>query len=224
MRIARLYHDVILITFRGMAAMYRYDYKKPSETWRDFPKNLFEILSFYWINLNTLRKSAANRQWHALYTKTKNNEFNFPWKPFKCIIDSRKVFYYVMIYQQKLLYNKRLTHAGVWDGYLGLWDGPPLVQEMACRLLGAMPLHERMLTYCWVYPWKLTFMDHKNSIGLGYNIISRKCGLARYNMTARYWMVKHSLWSLFWSSDRLDVYISLNFVCCLGSSNDQKPG
>ena len=36
------------------------------------------------------------------------------------------------------------------------WGGPALVQVMACRLFGAKPLPEPMLTYCQLDPWEQT--------------------------------------------------------------------
>ena len=38
--------------------------------------------------------------------------------------------------------------------YMRLWTGSALVQVMACRLFGAKPLPEPMLTYCQLEPWE----------------------------------------------------------------------
>ena len=41
------------------------------------------------------------------------------------------------------------------DGaYMRQWAGLLLIQVMACRLVGAKPLLEAMLTYCQLYPWE----------------------------------------------------------------------
>ena len=40
--------------------------------------------------------------------------------------------------------------------YMRLWTGPQLVQVMACRLFGAKPIPEPMLTFCQLDPWEQT--------------------------------------------------------------------
>ena len=40
------------------------------------------------------------------------------------------------------------------DAFMCQWTRPSLVRIMACRLIGAKPLSEPMLVYCWLGPWE----------------------------------------------------------------------
>ena len=41
------------------------------------------------------------------------------------------------------------------------WTGSALVPSMACRLFGAKPLPETILTYCQLDPWEQTYMKYR---------------------------------------------------------------
>ena len=46
--------------------------------------------------------------------------------------------------------------------YMRQWTGSALVQIMACRLIGAKPLSEPMLTYCQLDLWEQTSVKFKS--------------------------------------------------------------
>ena len=46
------------------------------------------------------------------------------------------------------------------------WTGSALVQIMACRLFGAKPLPEPVLTYCQLVPWEQTSMNYNQNTKL----------------------------------------------------------
>ena len=48
-----------------------------------------------------------------------------------------------------------LSHPPLSAAYMRWWTGRSLVQIMACHLVGAMPLSEPMLEYCWTLKNKL---------------------------------------------------------------------
>ena len=52
------------------------------------------------------------------------------------------------------------------------WTGSALVQVMACRLFGAKPLHDPMLTYCWLDPLVQTSVKFESKYKTFH---SRKC-------------------------------------------------
>ena len=53
--------------------------------------------------------------------------------------------------------------------YMPQWTGSAVVQIMACRLSGAEPLHEAMLTYCQLDPWEQNLVKFESKFH------SRKC-------------------------------------------------
>ena len=48
------------------------------------------------------------------------------------------------------------THLPIMSHIMRQWTGSTLVQVLACRLFGAKPLSEPMLTYCQLGPWEQT--------------------------------------------------------------------
>ena len=56
--------------------------------------------------------------------------------------------------------------------YMRQWTGSSLVQVMACRLFGAKPLPEPMLTYCQLDSWEHISVKFESEF---YHFHSRKC-------------------------------------------------
>ena len=72
------------------------------------------------------------------------------------------------------------SHRGHWwvesspptAAYMRQWTGPPLVQAMACRLIGAKPLPEPVLAYCQLDSWEHISVKFESEF---YHFHSRKC-------------------------------------------------
>ena len=66
----------------------------------------------------------------------------------------------VLVVKDVVTHWDRLTHRG--DAYMRNWTGSTLVQVMACRLLGAKPLPEPVVTYCQLDPQEQTSVNFFN--------------------------------------------------------------
>ena len=89
------------------------------------------------------------------------------------VICSISVLYVVMITTYLTSFNS--LRPG--DSYVRHWTGSSLLQVMACRLFGAQPLPEVMLSYCQLDPKEQTSMKFKSKKEIHLNLSSAKSSL-----------------------------------------------
>ena len=91
------------------------------------------------------------------------------------------------------------------------WTGPALVQVMVCRLSGAKPLPESVLTYCQLDPWERTSMkfESKYKIFHSWNC-AWICRLRNSDHVVQGRWVKEN-----WSNHKAILHIPSQ-LCCIG--------
>ena len=92
-----------------------------------------------------------------------------------CLRKVNRVCVYIYVYIYIYIYthsNTVKTHLPPSAAYMRQWIGSALVQIMACRLFGAKPLSESVLTYCQLGPLEQSSVKFESKL---YHFHSRKC-------------------------------------------------
>ena len=83
----------------------------------------------------------------------------------------------------------------------GQWSGSSLVQIMACRLFGAKPLSEPMLTYCQLYRWEQTSeiwieMQHLFCQEIAFIIVACEVAAILCRPDCDHWLISQNIMNL----------------------------